>query len=50
MSCDMLNFCFEHNIDSSSSLPSFFPSPSSPPPFLPSRPVICSLPANSKLV
>ena len=33
-SCDMLNFCFEHNVDSSSSLPSFFPSPSSPSPFL----------------
>ncbi|EKM73629.1 hypothetical protein AGABI1DRAFT_134378 [Agaricus bisporus var. burnettii JB137-S8] len=34
MSCDMLNFCFEHNVDSSSSPPSFFPSPSSPSPFL----------------
>ncbi|KAF7761771.1 hypothetical protein Agabi119p4_9763 [Agaricus bisporus var. burnettii] len=34
MSCDMLNFCFEHNIDPSSSPPSFLPSPSSPSPFL----------------
>ncbi|EKM73259.1 hypothetical protein AGABI1DRAFT_135208 [Agaricus bisporus var. burnettii JB137-S8] len=40
----MLNFCFEHNVDSSSSPPSFLPLPILPlPPFLPSRPVIWTL-------